>query len=385
MTLKIVSVKKKELLIPEGVEERQSVSTLEISLLSVEENSPVNEQSNTSNEPETESSVSSTESAFFQAIGMIKADSVKLVEKRLVVTIGEKEYRGYVKAKQFPALCRFLEEHGEKPLYLKVYPKTFMAPSHPLELQGWQIIAWRTDLPENEKVNQFVIKGVWQFVPQSRTPVITIYRNHQSNDPTGRYKAAHLPIVMRRDDYQPFRFNPKSTEQSLRYFIQGLFRFDSTRNCFLWKSDLASPTERIPRYRKPCKEPPVVTTEQYTDKNNKKEEKTSEIKEIVSEIINIMLDGKTPELSIKFSQKPELPAQGKTVNLQITGENGIIVKATIARKTLAKQVEKMESFENWIAVLSGKMVAINPDGVVELEGAGINVFEKKAKAEEEVK
>ncbi|PSF34967.1 hypothetical protein C7H19_18110 [Aphanothece hegewaldii CCALA 016] len=96
-----------------------------------------------------------------------------------------------------------------------------------------------------------------------------------------------------------------------------------------------------------------------------------------------MLNGKTPELTIKFSQNPELPSEGKTVNLQITGENGIVVKAAIARKTLAKQVEKMDSFENWVAVLSGKMVTITSDGVVELEGAGINVFEKKTKEVEQ--
>ncbi|PSF37996.1 hypothetical protein C7H19_07340 [Aphanothece hegewaldii CCALA 016] len=94
-----------------------------------------------------------------------------------------------------------------------------------------------------------------------------------------------------------------------------------------------------------------------------------------------MLNGKTPELTIKFSEKPEISNIGKTVNLQITGENGIVVKAQIARKNLTKQVEKMESFSSWIAVLSGKIVAIAPDGIVELEGAGINVFEKKAKEE----
>ena len=37
----------------------------------------------------------------------------------------------------------------------------------------------------------------------------------------------------------------------------------------------------------------------------------------------------------------------------------------------------MESLNEWVAALSGKMVAIAPDGTVELYGAGINVFEKK--------
>jgi hypothetical protein len=45
----------------------------------------------------------------------------------------------------------------------------------------------------------------------------------------------------------------------------------------------------------------------------------------------------------------------------------------------------MDSFEEWVAALSGKMVAIAPDGVIELEGAGINVFEKKGKEVEKEK
>jgi hypothetical protein len=99
----------------------------------------------------------------------------------------------------------------------------------------------------------------------------------------------------------------------------------------------------------------------------------------------IMLEGKVPEVTIKFSQKPEIPSEGKTITLQIKGENGISVRAEIARKNLSKQIEKMESFEEWVAALSGKMVEIAPDGVIELEGAGINVFEKKGKEVEKEK
>jgi len=67
------------------------------------------------------------------------------------------------------------------------------------------------------------------------------------------------------------------------------------------------------------------------------------------------------------------------VVLKGLAENGISVRSAIARKNLFKQIEKMESFEEWVAALSGKMVEIASDGVVELEGTGINVFEKKGK------
>lgn len=43
----------------------------------------------------------------------------------------------------------------------------------------------------------------------------------------------------------------------------------------------------------------------------------------------------------------------------------------------------MDSYEDWIAAMSGKIVKIGPDGTIELEGAGINVFERKMKNKEE--
>ena len=39
----------------------------------------------------------------------------------------------------------------------------------------------------------------------------------------------------------------------------------------------------------------------------------------------------------------------------------------------------MDEFEEWVGALSGKIKSISPDGVIELEGAGCQVFEKKKK------
>ena len=41
----------------------------------------------------------------------------------------------------------------------------------------------------------------------------------------------------------------------------------------------------------------------------------------------------------------------------------------------------MDEFEDWIAALSGKIKSVSADGVIELEGAGLQVFEKKKKEE----
>lgn len=93
----------------------------------------------------------------------------------------------------------------------------------------------------------------------------------------------------------------------------------------------------------------------------------------------IMINGKTPEVTIKFNDRPQLPETGKKVTLQVTGDNGIVVRADMNRKTLQKNVEKMDSYEAWTAAMSGKIVKIDADGVIVLEGAGINVFERKTK------
>ena len=92
-----------------------------------------------------------------------------------------------------------------------------------------------------------------------------------------------------------------------------------------------------------------------------------------------MIQGRIPEITIKFSDKPDLPTEGKKVTLEIQGENKVTVKAEVNRKTLKKQVAKMDEYEEWVGALSGKIKSILSNGVVELEGAGLQVFEKKKK------
>ncbi|MGK7935772.1 MAG: hypothetical protein AB4206_08220 [Xenococcaceae cyanobacterium] len=72
----------------------------------------------------------------------------------------------------------------------------------------------------------------------------------------------------------------------------------------------------------------------------------------------------------------------KKVTLEIEAENGIKVKAELNRKTLKKQVAKMEEYSNWVGALSGKVKSISIEGTVELESAGIQVFEKKTSDKE---
>lgn len=93
------------------------------------------------------------------------------------------------------------------------------------------------------------------------------------------------------------------------------------------------------------------------------------------------IKGKIPEITIKFSEKPIIPEQGKKVTLEVTGENNVVVKAEINRKTLAKQIQKIDSLESGVASLSGKLSAISTDGTLILEAATVQIFESKKKEE----
>lgn len=86
--------------------------------------------------------------------------------------------------------------------------------------------------------------------------MLSIYRNKEAKDPTGKFKATHLPVLMRREDgVNPFRFNPKISKEELpkRWFVRAKFKFIGSRNCWGWVEDLEAPTEDIPKYKKPVK------------------------------------------------------------------------------------------------------------------------------------
>jgi hypothetical protein len=111
---------------------------------------------------------------------------------------------------------------------------------------------------------------------------------------------------------------------------------------------------------------------------------SSQAQSLSSSTQTIMIQGKQPEMTVKFTTRPELPEQGKTVILEVTGDNGITLRATLNRKTLAKQVQKMDSFADWVAALSGKVARLSADGTIELDAASVTVFEKKVKTTEPV-
>ena len=89
-----------------------------------------------------------------------------------------------------------------------------------------------------------------------------------------------------------------------------------------------------------------------------------------------MITGRIPELTIKFTERPQnIPEEGKKVTIEVKSENNYTVRAFVNRKSLKKIVNKMDMWNDWVASLSGKMKSLSAEGVIELDEAGINIFE----------
>lgn len=191
---------------------------------------------------------------FFQAIATLYGKVEQDSELGYVIKIGGNPYRLFIFPSKYRGWLKQIENHPDKPLYLRVYPKYQIIPRQPAEIY-FQVVAWAEENQWSEP-GIYIFRGIWQFVPQVRTPVISIYRNRGSKDYTEKFKASHLPVLMRREDQAtPFRFNPKIKKEDLpaRWFIQAKFRFIPAKNCWGWIADLEPPTQEIPRYKKPIK------------------------------------------------------------------------------------------------------------------------------------
>lgn len=215
-------------------------------------------------------SVANTEDQpfLFQAIGTLYGTPHQEEEGKFALTIAGKNYSLFFPGYRYKAWLKQHSNSPENPIYLRVYPKCLLIPRKDPIIR-FQVAAWGEENQWEEVLGIFKFRGIWQFVPQLRTPVISIYRNSNATDPQGKFKASHLPVLMRRnDDPRPFKFNPKISKEQLpkRWFIQAVFKFIPSRNCWGWVEDLELPTERIPRYRKPIK----LSVEQPPIQDNKK-------------------------------------------------------------------------------------------------------------------
>jgi hypothetical protein len=268
----------------------------------VSEDSPESEQADTDEQTTKEiEALAEKYNYYFQAIGVIYGLLRKNEENKFVVELGGNTYNIYVEKTKYRAFCKHHETNPDQKLFLRVYPKCFIVPRQDPNIY-FQVIAWNPENKWEERDGFFILKGIWQFIPQFRAPVLSIYRNKRADDPTGKFKATHLPILMRREgETQPFRFNPKIPKEQLpkKWFVEGLFKFIPSRNCFGWQKDLSDPTERIPKFKKPIKAAPE--SQEDGDKEGKQKRDNSQENYKVKKVIKLEINaGKKAEEAEKI-------------------------------------------------------------------------------------
>jgi hypothetical protein len=99
-----------------------------------------------------------------------------------------------------------------------------------------------TEQSEKSDPGIFVLRGVWQFIPQSRRPVFSIYRNELKNY-ENRPNNQHLPLIW--SDQPPYRFRKDSEERPK--FYQIMARLIPQRSCFGFVSQIAEPLDQTPK------------------------------------------------------------------------------------------------------------------------------------------
>jgi len=187
----------------------------------------------------------------FQAVGLINSVPYKDEVLGWAINIQGIRYRLFIPKKLYKGWLKEMAANPKTAFFLRVYPKCFVAPKQPPQIY-FHVIAWNKKNENQEHLNLFTLKGFWQFIPQSRLPVLTIYRNKGSVDVTNKFKASHLPVLMRREDVQPYRYN-KTDDKPSRYFIQGEFTFIPSKQAFGYRNDIEKPSLEAPKYKKPVK------------------------------------------------------------------------------------------------------------------------------------
>lgn len=138
-----------------------------------------------------------------------------------------------------------------------VYPKVTHFPQREIVASiKFQLIGCKTEKSESPifsqlKPGDFILKGIWQFIPACRQPVVSIYRNYDNfknikfKDELSRLKqskAQHVPTMWFDSPVKPYRHNMRSKEQPDKYFVEVKTKFNLKKNLFMFDSLLGVPT-----------------------------------------------------------------------------------------------------------------------------------------------
>ncbi len=153
-----------------------------------------------------------------------------------------------------------LKNNGSRKMLLKLYPNTrFSNKSEPVKL-SFILGSFDKKYQTNRKYpSKFKLRGIWQYIPQCETPVISIYRNI---DQLGELKKLnekqqskfvrphHIPVRWDDAEVAPFKYAPEVEKEAQmpRYFVE--VRAIIQDGVYVVQEMLKEPTLDIPTHIK---------------------------------------------------------------------------------------------------------------------------------------
>jgi hypothetical protein len=185
---------------------------------------------------------------FFQAVGQLRGViRRKEDETGWYLEQGQTQY-DLALSKKLQYVIHFVE--GQE-LTLTVYPQVRYEKGDRESCKIYfKLVGWTEERSPNEGL--FLLKGIWQFIPQYKRPVISVYRNQKQWE-GDRCKASHIPVLWKDSTVKPFKFNPKVKTQSDKYFAQLKTKFIPRLNTFGVVEEMDEATLKVPKYIKPVK------------------------------------------------------------------------------------------------------------------------------------
>jgi hypothetical protein len=220
---------------------------------------PADSSTVASSEKPTDESNNKAANNFYQAIGIL---SGKLTfSNGFKISLDGKQYNIRFKSDK---LLYFVEL--EKVGRFAVYPKFTHFPGRDATPNVYfEVVAISysdtnssTGLFEKMQDNEFILSGLWQFIPVCRTPVVSVMHNYNDDllakiaklntaAKCRKLKAQHLPLVWKPPIVPAFRYQKDAEVQEEKYFISVKAKFDTKREEFIFDAIIGMPTTEVPR------------------------------------------------------------------------------------------------------------------------------------------
>lgn len=207
-----------------------------------------------------------TNDKFFQAIGQIRGRVQREGEgDRLTVTVGGKRYPLFYpwgRKRVARALARDIGEDGSEKRLI-VHPRAVHFPDRDRrQVLTFAILRFGepTSFPMpslDVRDGQFLLRGVWRFIPVCSLPVISIYRNRSAKSIIDRtdskmasrlLKAQHLPTLWQSAPVSPFKH--VEGVEGTPPFVQVRAKLLPSKDCFAVVSEIQEHLEDAPPYLK---------------------------------------------------------------------------------------------------------------------------------------